>query len=116
MRKPLYYYFIFSFVTGTAIYLASFYHFHLPDIIRFYVNDFLIIPIVLTISLITMQKLRNDINYTIPLSVVLYLCAMYAVLFEYFLPKFHLRYTADFIDVILYFLGGILFYYLQKKH
>lgn len=116
MRKPLTCFFIVFLIIGFVVYLSSYFNIWLPKIIRFYVNDFVITPIVLTISLFVMQKLRNDKNYTIPLIVVLYLCSLYTVIFEYMLPKFHPRYTTDIVDVILYFFGGILFYYLQKKN
>jgi hypothetical protein len=40
---------------------------------------------------------------------------MYSVLFEFVFPEYLARYTKDFIDVILYFASGILFYKLQTK-
>lgn len=116
MKRLLNVYFIFSILTGTIVYLAQKNNFHLPSFIQFYLNDFLIIPILLTISLYILRWSKNDKNYKIPLSIVLYSCLLYSFLFEYFLPKFHLRYTSDFIDVILYFAGGIIFYILQKNN
>lgn len=116
MKGLLNLYFIFSLLIGTSVYLAQKNNFHLPNFIRFYLNDFLIIPIVLTISLYILRWSKNDKNYKIPLSIVLYSCFLYSFLFEYFLPKYHLRYTSDFIDVILYFASGIIFYILQKNN
>lgn len=116
MKQLLNLYFIFSLLIGLIVYLAQKNNFHLPNFIQFYLNDFLIIPIVLTISLYILRWSKNDKNYKIPLSIVLYSCFLYSFLFEYFLPKFHLRYTSDFIDVILYFASGIIFYILQKNN
>lgn len=112
-KNTLTYFFIFSCITGTIIYLLQKTNVYLPNSINFYVNDFLITPIVLTICLYVLQKTKNDNNYKIPLALILYLCGLYAVIFEYFLPKFHDRYTADFYDVLMYFLGGFVFYLLQ---
>lgn len=86
----------------------------LPLIVRFYVNDFLIVPIVLALCLIVVRWLKSNFFYQLPLVVVLYVSIMYSVIFEWFLPQFHPRYTADIIDVMLYLLGGLVFYMLQK--
>ncbi len=87
----------------------------LPKIVNNYVNDFLIIPIVSTIVLYVFQIIKNDKTYRLSLGVIWYISFLYALIFEWILPKFHLRYTADLIDVLLYFLGGLFFYLLQKN-
>ena len=116
MNRFLKGYFIASLLIGLTVYIAQKSKYLLPDIIQFYLNDFLIIPIVLTTSLYILRWSKNDKNYHIPLSIVLYSCFLYSFLFEYFFPKFHVRYTSDFIDVILYFASGIIFYILQKNN
>ena len=80
----------------------------------FYVNDFLIIPIVLFISLQILKKSKNNLNYKISLPIILYVCCLYSVLFEFVFPKYLARYTKDSIDIFLYFAGGIAFYLLQR--
>lgn len=108
-------YFIFSVIIGTTIYLFQIKRIKLPYIINNYVNDFLIIPIVLTICLFVLIRTRNNKNYKISLSIILYLCFLYSVLFEFIFPNYLARYTKDYIDILLYFAGGIVFYQLQKK-
>ena len=115
MKKQLTYYFIFSICVGGSIYIAQKLEFLLPKLIRFYVNDFLIIPIVLYISLFVIRKLKSKKKLQLSLLQILYVCTLYTVIFEYWLPKFHSRYTADLIDVGLYFLSGFLFYILQRE-
>ncbi|PQJ72006.1 hypothetical protein BTO14_01515 [Polaribacter butkevichii] len=114
MNKTLFYYFIFSLFTGTSIYVLQYFSVPLPRVIRFYLNDFLIIPIILFICLQFLKWSKNNVHYTLNLSIILYLCFLYSLLFEYFFPKYLARYTKDFVDVILYFASGFLFYYLQK--
>jgi hypothetical protein len=114
MKKALIYYFIFSLVAGTSIYVLQKLSVSLPSIINNYVNDFLIIPIILTPSLYLLRWTRNNKNYVLPLSIILYLCALYSIFFEWYLPQVLERYTTDIIDVFLYFTGGIVFYALQK--
>ena len=115
MKKSLTYYFIFSICIGSVIYVCEKVEILLPEIVRFYVNDFLIIPIVLYLSLFVIRTLKNDKNIELSLLQILYVCTMYSIIFEYWLPKSHPRYTSDIIDVGLYFLSGMLFYFLQKK-
>ncbi|MBE7628873.1 hypothetical protein [Tenacibaculum piscium] len=114
MKNLLEIYAIFSAILGSSIYIAQKKAVKLPEIINFYVNDFLIIPIVLTISLYVLRWSKNDKKYQLPLWIILYCSGLYAVIFEYFLPKTHPRYTADSVDVFLYFLSGFLFFMLQK--
>jgi len=115
MKKRVTYYFAGSVSIGSCIYLASTFGIVLPRVVRFYVNDFLIIPMVLTVLLYIVRKAQNNRYKTISLFNILYLCLLYSILFEFWLPKFHHRYTNDIIDVCLYFLSGILFYFLQKE-
>ncbi|WP_439130622.1 hypothetical protein [Polaribacter sp.] len=78
-------------------------------------NDFLIIPIVLFICLVVFIKTRNNPKFALSLPIILYVCVMYSVLFELILPNYLARYTKDYIDIILYFAGGFIFYALQKN-
>jgi cytochrome bd-type quinol oxidase subunit 2 len=115
MKRALLIYFIFSLLLGTSIYVAQQFSLPLPHFVNNYVNDFLIIPIILTICLFILRWSKNDKNYQIPLSIILYLCVFYSLLFEGYFPTILERYTADIVDVILYFSSGIVFYILQQK-
>ena len=115
MKKQLTYYFISSIIVGIIIYTCEKIEIILPKFIRFYVNDFLIVPIVLTLCLAVVRKLKRNRKIKLSIFQILYVCMLYAVVFEYWLPEFHARYTADLIDVLLYFVSGILFYFLQKE-
>ncbi|WGH76737.1 hypothetical protein P8625_06170 [Tenacibaculum tangerinum] len=113
-QKALPYYFIISVTVGTLIYSAQKLGVKLPSVVNNYVNDFLIIPIVLTICLFILQWSRGDKSYQISLGVILYICVVYSIVFELILPNYYSRYTADVIDVMLYFAGGFVFFVLQK--
>ncbi|CAA0247262.1 conserved membrane hypothetical protein [Tenacibaculum maritimum] len=116
MKKHLlYYYYIVSLIIGTIIYSLSKTDIYIPEWARFYVNDFLITPIVLTSSLYCIRILKNDRKYRLPVLIIVYVCGLYSILFECVLPAFHSRYTTDCIDISLYFVGGWGFYRLQKS-
>lgn len=114
-KNILIYYFFFSILVGSLIYCAQRYQFPLPDILNFYANDFLIVPIVLIAALYFLRWSKNNPKYKLSFWVVLYVSSLYALIFEYHLPKFNLRYTSDTIDVFLYYLSGFVFYWLQKN-
>jgi len=114
MNKALRIYILFSVFAGTSIYILQKQNVQLPRIINNYVNDFLIIPIILFISLHLLKWSKNSKNYTLPLALILYLCLLYSILFEFILPNYLARYTKDYIDIIAYFAGGFVFYFLQK--
>ena len=115
MNKKLTIYCIFSLILGTLIYIFQYFNVQLPKIIHNYLNDFLIIPIVLYTCLLFLKWSRNDKKFIISLPIIVYICGMYSILFEFVFPKYLSRYTADFVDVFLYFISGIIFYILQDK-
>lgn len=115
MKKIVQYYFIFSVFIGSIVYVAASFGIRLPKVVRFYLNDFLIIPIVLTSCLLVVRYLKGNQNLRLSIVQILYITAMYSILFEYWFPIFHSRYTADVFDVVMYFSGGTLFYFLQKN-
>jgi Ca2+/H+ antiporter len=115
MNKKLTIYCIFSLLLGTLIYTLQYFNIQLPKIINNYLNDFLIIPIVLFACLIVLRWTRNDKKFTLSLSIIVYVCFIYSILFEFVFPKYLTRYTSDFVDVLLYFASGIIFFTLQNK-
>lgn len=115
MNNVLKIYCFISLIVGTVIYICQKQHIIFPKIVNNYVNDFLIVPICLTISLALLRITRNNENYYLKLPLVLYLAGFYSILFEVILPAFKSRYTSDFIDVLLYFISSIVFYTFQTK-
>ncbi|WP_424494617.1 hypothetical protein [Salinimicrobium sp. GXAS 041] len=87
----------------------------LPQWMLFYGKDFICMPMVLTICLVVMQFLKKDPNIRLSIITVFSLTTFYSLYFETILPEFHSRYTADFLDVLMYFSGALLFYLVQEK-
>ncbi len=116
MKKTLNSFFIVSVLLGSGIYLCDKLGIQLPTWIRFYFNDFLIVPIILITCLKILRWSKSNSLFTISFMQILYLCVFYSVLFEYFLPKYLVRYTSDVLDIVMYFTGGFVFYVLQKKN
>ncbi len=113
--KPLYIFFLFAVLIFLGILSLSYLEMNLPVWVISYVNDFLCMPIVLTICLKTVHFIKKDKNIYLDLFTIFSLTTFYAVYFEWYLPRVEPRYTADWIDVVMYFTGALLFYYLQFK-
>ena len=108
---------IYGFMAAIAlcIYSLQKLHFPLPGFINNYVNDFLCLPLVLGALTFIIRYLKKDKDFKFPLFFVLLLATYYSVYFEYYLPKVNRRYTADSIDVVLYFASAIAFFIIQNN-
>lgn len=85
-----------------------------PNWIFSYLNDFLAIPIVATLSLYGVWYIKGDKTIRIHGIWILALVVLFSVYFEYYLPRTSDCYTGDFWDVVCYGAGGSIFYILQK--
>ena len=101
-------------VIAASIYASQKLAMPLPLLVNNYLNDLLCIPLVLGALIFIIRKIKHDPKFKLPLGFIFILSSYYAVYFEYYLPKINSRYTSDWIDVMLYFLGGILFYFFQR--
>ena len=108
-RKVLY--FIMFFIALT-IYIMQRLKFTLPVIINNFLNDLLYIPLALGGIEFVIRRLKKDSSFKLPLGFVIFLACSYSFYFEYYLPQVNSRYTADWIDVVLYFVGGIAYFFI----
>lgn len=85
-----------------------------PNWIFHYLNDFLVIPMVAIASLHGVWAIKKDNTIRLKRFTILSLVVLFSFVFEYYLPRQSYRYTADAWDVVCYFMGGLVFYFLQK--
>lgn len=83
-----------------------------PYFFQNYWNDFVIIPLVSKAVLLILQSIHGK-HFVLRPVYILCICLYFSILFEIIFPKFYIRYTSDYMDVMMYFLGGILFYLLE---
>lgn len=112
LRKPLIW---LIFATATAVYILQQLNVALPSLINNYLNNLLCMPVVLTLCLVVLQLIKKNYRLTIPIFVIASITVYYIVYFEWFLPKITERYTADPLDAVLYVIGAIAFYVMQKS-
>lgn len=85
----------------------------LHPIVNNYLNDFISIILVLKICEIVLKKIKTS-NLKLKKRHVFFATAYFSLLFEVVFPVFLSRYTADFYDVIAYFLGAFVFILLEN--
>ncbi|ASZ12644.1 hypothetical protein KTO58_11270 [Chitinophaga pendula] len=93
------------------IHIARWYGYPLP-----YVNgqltDLLATPLIASacVTVIRYWVLKNS-NYRLPLPYILFIAAYLSIAFEWIMPTYTTRYTADWLDVAAYFTGGLLYHF-----
>jgi amino acid permease len=97
-------------ITAGIIYYRQSMKLSLPWYVNDYLNDLLCMPLVLGLLSSAVRYLKNDSNFQFSRSFIIGLALYYSVYFEYYLPEVNARYTEDWIDILLYFLGGNLFH------
>lgn len=111
LKNPV---FISLFSIAALVHLTKSFGFSLPNSVAFYLNDLLCMPIVLSLCLAAMRWLKKDQHIYMPWMAIILITLYYSFHFEWLLPRFMARYTADLTDVGLYFVGAIMFYVFQK--
>jgi len=112
--KLVHFYVLLSVLVFLVVQGLKFFSIEGPDWVFHHLNDFLLIPIVALLALHAVWFLHNDRSIRLNILTIFSLVLLFALVFEYDLPKQSYRYTSDLWDVIAYFLGGIVFYLLQK--
>ena len=87
---------------------------YLPEILNNYLNDLLCLPLVLGVISFMIRRFKKDKSFRLPMFFVLLMALYYSIYFEYYLPKVNERYTSDWIDVMLYFVGAVGFYRYER--
>lgn len=101
-------------VIAASIYVLQKLTIALPLVVNNYLNDLFCMPLVLGALTFIVRKLKNNPRFKLPFGFIFSLSSYYAVFFEYYLPRTNTRYTSDWLDVALYFIGGMLFYLYQR--
>lgn len=118
MKKPpliwLQAYFVLSLLIFGMVQLLKYFSADAPDWVFFYLNDFITIPLVLTVCLYGIRFLKKDRTIRLGVLSISSMVTLYSIYFEFYLPSISDRYTGDMLDVLCYLAGGIIFYFLQK--
>ena len=86
-----------------------------PPFFSHYFADLLCMPLLLSSTVLFMRWVRADASLYLSGAMILVASLYVSLVFECVLPLFFQRYTADVWDVVMYGVGGGLFYVFQKR-
>ena len=108
-----YYFWVFS-VIALSVYSLQKFSIPIPYLFQNYLNDLLCIPIVLKVCQYVIRYIKSDITIRLNFLQIFTVCLGYTLYFEWYLPLHNPRYTADGIDILMYFIGGLFFYGVEN--
>ncbi|WP_143305087.1 hypothetical protein [Chitinophaga vietnamensis] len=81
-----------------------------------HLTDFIAVPAMAHGMLtFTRSYIVQDPAYRYPLSWLLLIAAYTSFVFEWLMPHYSTRYTADIWDVAAYFAGSLFYYYIHQR-
>lgn len=86
-----------------------------PVFFSHYFADLLCMPLLLSYTLLFMRWFRGEPDLRLSPVMILAGVAYVGVVFEWILPHFFRRYTADVWDVVMYGIGGLLYDFFQDR-
>jgi hypothetical protein len=107
------------FILGCAIWIVVFTmrkSGHAIPFINGYIDDAFAIPVIANLGLWFQRTfvIKNNYYVLAPWHVI-FITVYVSILFEGLLPLYSKTYTADWIDVLLYAIGGLFFYSVMNK-
>ncbi len=102
------------YLVALFVYITRWLPIELPNLIQFYLNDLLCMPVVLSLCLAAIRFYKKSMYLYVPIPVAYALTVFYIIYFEWILPQINDRYTGDIIDVALYLIGTTVFIRYQK--
>jgi hypothetical protein len=84
-----------------------------PWFIRNYLDDLLLIPLLMGTSLLLQQKLISP-KFTYGFGYIFATWLFFSVAFELVAPIFFSSYTKDYCDILAYGFGAVFFYLFQN--
>ncbi len=84
-----------------------------PIFVSSYFADLLCMPLLLSVILLAMRKTQGQPTLKLSWQMVLFACFYVSVAFEFLLPRLDIRYTSDPKDMLIYFIGGCIFFFFQ---
>lgn len=89
-------------------------YFEFPYFIKNYFTDLICMPIILMVCLTGVRLIKKQSDLQLNFWHIAIVLAQFIFIFEIILPKQSMRYTGDWIDAVMYFIGAIVFYFLQQ--
>jgi hypothetical protein len=72
-------------------------------------------PLLLSFLLFAIRRIKQMPRFHLSLGMIVFVWLYLSSVFEFLLPHFSKKYTADMVDVLVYAAGGFCYYFFQKK-
>jgi len=86
-----------------------------PVFISNYLADALCLPFILSLFVMIVRIVKKNSTFQLPLSMIAFAVVYVTTVFEFVIPKFSARYTADLMDIVFYALGALFFFLFQVR-
>lgn len=86
-----------------------------PVWISSYVADLLCVPFILSLFVMIVRFVKKQNTFRLPPSMIVFAVLYISFVFEYLMPKYSARYTADPVDVVFYVIGGVFYFFFQNR-
>ena len=81
-----------------------------------HLTDLIAVPVIASLGLTFQRMVMNKPNACcLKAGHVLFIIVYTAFVFEFWLPRHSVKYTADAWDVLMYFLGGVFFWFVMNR-
>ncbi|PJJ60706.1 magnesium citrate secondary transporter [Hymenobacter chitinivorans] len=91
-------------------------HYPLPTLVTAYLSDLLAMPVILTLALVVQRRwVQRRATFCLPDSWLLGAWLYVSVWFELLLPLLSARHVGDWLDVVAYGLGTVVFRQLLNR-
>jgi len=78
-----------------------------------YFADLLCMPLLLSYSVIMIRKIKKTPSLILNKKMILFAFIYVSIVFEIILPEISTKFTRDYLDILMYFIGSIVFYLFQ---
>ncbi len=80
-----------------------------------WLTDFIFVPIIIHVALVLSNHVLGSVKVLrYPLFLIMLTSALVSISFEWILPQITTYNTGDPIDVLMYFSGGLFYYYVHQ--
>jgi hypothetical protein len=86
-----------------------------PEWVSGYVDDLVVMPIILTLALIGIRLLSSQPDFELPRTYLVAAFLVVSIAFEWWIPLRSPHFTSDWLDVLCYGAGTLAFYLSGKR-
>jgi hypothetical protein len=80
-----------------------------------YLDDLVVMPIILTVALVLIRVLFQKPNFEFPKSYLFVAFVYFSIYFEWWIPQVNNAFTSDWMDIVCYGIGTLVYFQSRKS-